>query len=96
MFNRSKVAEGFLGLSLPGNFEGSGTRWGKVQGGGNSEPTASKCLEIVARQLNSKVVIDFNQKTGFWTIKVGFLWGRDSEFDIAAADLLEKCLPLLK
>lgn len=91
-YNRSTVAEAFLGAFLPAMPPGSGDGQGKD----SHEKTGLECLETASKDLKQKTVIDFNPKTGFWTVKIGFLWGRDQSFVKAAGQCLEKVLPLLK
>lgn len=56
---------------------------------------ALNCFEIAARGLKQKVVIDFNPRHGFWTIKIGFIFGRDQDFVKAAQQCVAKVHPLL-
>lgn len=60
------------------------------------EKEALNCLEIAAKDLKQKVIIDYNPRINLWTVKIGFLWGRDSDLVVAARDCLKKIVPLLK
>lgn len=76
---------------LPANFQGSGKKHGKAC----NEKEAINCLAIASVDLKEKVAIDFNPRSRFWTVKIGFIWGRDKDFIIAARDCLKRVLPLL-
>lgn len=75
---------------------GKGKKWGNVSVARNLERRGLEVVEIAAKDLKQKAVIDFNPRSGFWTVKIGFLWGRDQDFVKAAGQCLEQVLPLIK
>lgn len=74
----------------------SGKKWGNVSIGPNRQKQGLEALELATKDLKEKAVIDFNPRSGLWTVKIGFLWGRDEDFVKAAGQCLEKALPLIK
>lgn len=77
-----------VAVILP-NSGGSKARRGKVTSG-------PEALELAAKHFKSKILVDYNPRSGFWTVKAGFFWGRDQDFDTAAGEMLKKAMPTWK
>lgn len=59
------------------------------------EKEGLECLVIAAKKLKHIVEIKYAPKSKLWTIKVGFIWERDTDFVRAAQSVMKKILPLM-